>query len=736
MLSGSLGVGSRTPVDGAPAWVTLEVVTGGFATGGFMAGGDLTDYERKYAEQYSLEEGANLRLHLNRYFISEQGVAELQTAIGTGGYEVKVPEEAALLVVAWLLSSGHAPQARELLDMISPYFSTLRFFPHLVEQPKPSGSTVYIQDVKTTINKLQEIEPNKAILTQREALRVWNPLYDEAVSLFLETVQGDQPEMVDQGKTSSGPMRRVQGGWPCQVYPADWKGRAADLVRRIKSLRQNNHLSAKLTHRKASLAQLYPLLAKCADDPASLNGLEVSRIRLILARYITRRGLPDSETCRDRRSLEQRQAATPVYSDVAQVLATRLMHYPRNQGIENLEPVLVSISDEEVEASGLAADTALPPTMRRRVERCLCDTVQTLIERGLITSGEVLAQVLPQVTSSLRAVGIEDPHLRQVYAAVYRVFRRRRSLLLLDLQSQVKIEELPWVKAIETFRRNNLSKGELITQSLQEVVTLTLTSFPQAILPNKLLQEIRALAKGADLKVPIVDELAADIFMGSFSPKYLDAAKLSASLLKDSLYARYYDIDYVAVEQMQPPKQPKRPRWSFFSGPQTSGDSFASLCMERAGVKELSWDPATNGMVIEQQQILTTQNLAPLLVKLELVQTLQPQLEEMARECFRWVCQRIQTSDGTKWHARLIAIKNAAYAWRQMVLYLSLIDTSELNDWLAWAGEYLQDRGHTFQQRLLPAFAGLGNAAHVNANPTDGMCFLGWSKKRHWLIQE
>ena len=37
MADGSLSVGSRTPVSGTPAWVTLEVAHGGFATGRLLA---------------------------------------------------------------------------------------------------------------------------------------------------------------------------------------------------------------------------------------------------------------------------------------------------------------------------------------------------------------------------------------------------------------------------------------------------------------------------------------------------------------------------------------------------------------------------------------------------------------------------------------------------------------------------------------------------------------------------
>ena len=44
MHDGSISVGSRIPVEGRPEWLTLEVVTGGFATGGLMAGGDLVGF--------------------------------------------------------------------------------------------------------------------------------------------------------------------------------------------------------------------------------------------------------------------------------------------------------------------------------------------------------------------------------------------------------------------------------------------------------------------------------------------------------------------------------------------------------------------------------------------------------------------------------------------------------------------------------------------------------------------
>jgi len=164
--------------------------------------------------------------------------------------------------------------------------------------------------------------------------------------------------------------------------------------------------------------------------------------------------------------------------------------------------------------------------------------------------------------SEIRGAGIADLALRQLYAATYRAFRRRRSLLLLNLEKQIQIEELPWVAAVDRFRSENLSSRELAKQTLHEVTLLAITSFPFAILPNKLLQELRALAKGADLTIPLVDEVAADIFMGEFSQKFPESAKRAADLLDRSLYATYFGIDYNEVRSIPEAEETKqRFRW-------------------------------------------------------------------------------------------------------------------------------------------------------------------------------
>jgi hypothetical protein len=382
----------------------------------------------------------------------------------------------------------------------------------------------------------------------------------------------------------------------------------------------------------------------------------------------------------------------------------------------------------------LVAGSSIPNSIQRKVERCLHETVAVLVERGLITSGETLARVLPQMTSGLRAAGISDPVLRQLYSALYRAFRRRRSLLLLNLETQVRIEELPWVAVIDRFRSESLSTRELARQTLEEVTVLTVTSFPHAILPNKLLQELRALIQTAGLNIPIVDELAADIFMGEFSGKFVESAKMSADLLDGTLYAVYYGIDYEAVRGI--PSQ-KNGGTGWFGGIRAR-NSFAELCASRAGVRLGTWDPATNGMIIEQQQILTTQNLAALFLGLELSMAIHDQLSDMAMRSFRWICRRLQMKPA-KMHAHLIAIKNTAYAWRQMVFYLALLPDREVRAFVELAERHLNAQSTSFAARFRPAIEGLklaadGESLNANRSARDAKRFLGWSKQRHWLI--
>lgn len=142
-------------------------------------------------------------------------------------------------------------------------------------------------------------------------------------------------------------------------------------------------------------------------------------------------------------------------------------------------------------------------------------------------------------------------------------------------------------------------------------------------------------------------------------------------------------------------------------------------------------------MVIEQQQILTTQNLAVLCSELGLTGTLRDRFPAMARTCLTWIFRRQQT-DARDWHARLVILKNTAYAWRQMLFFLSFVTPAELAAFVEWAKSQFQEQPEDFQLRFRPAFTGLVLASEGKVFDDDAHArrFLGWSKERHWLLPE
>jgi len=717
MYSGELQIGSRTPVSGTSSWATLEVATGGFATGQLLAGGDLTDYEKDLAEQLNIPLGPETRALLNGYFISQEGVQRLRDHASTGQFTVNLPEEGALLAVACLIDKGDSVGANEVLSHIFPYFAELRFFPNLQGQENSSES-VFLQSVGETINKLGSVQTSRQVRAQDEAVNVWIPLYDSLVSLLVETIAGEIPS-VEIGQSGN---HKISGGYPGQKLPDGWVERARVVI----ALHEENASQHKLCGRRLKQGSAHQRFLKATQSLVESQNLpagDQQYIRLQLARYIAKRGLPGSAQHNVSRGTQTQECRGPKYRDIAELLGRRLSALPKDQGIENISfyvaPILTSEASNQVPEG-----TCIPKHIVKKVGRAQIATVDELIQQGYITSADVLAEVLPQMTSGVRAASFTDIRLKRVYMSVYRAFRRRRSLLLINFESQVKITELPWILEIEKFRATNLADREPALVVLNDVLVLALSHFPQALLPNKLLQEIRALLDQAGLDVPIVDEVAADIFMGRFTQKYSNSATIASDLLSDTTYAKYYNIDYVALS--------KRLQKSL------GGEEFSKVCAERVVAESERWSVARNGVVIEQQQILTTQNLAVVFHKLNLLDLVKTKLPGMIENTFSWICRRQQVPIDN-YHAGLIMLKNTAYAWRQMVFYLSLLPHRDQVELLSWMFAHFNKQGIEFRNRFKPVMNGLKAAIagkSITRNDPESLMFLGWTVDRHPLMPE
>ncbi|MEV4052451.1 hypothetical protein AB0J55_14820 [Amycolatopsis sp. NPDC049688] len=685
MAGGTLEIGSRTPVADTPAWVTLEVAHGGFATGRYLA------EVPPRPEELALAPGRADRESLNSWYLTDAGLAALRAALATESYRVEFPEDAALPVVAWLLGHGHAEAALDLLAELRPLLHRLRLAPLPGAVPRPAGALVRLSTVGEVRETLRSAATKPAIAAMLETLRVWHPLFDRLVALWAETVDGELPRL-------AGPA--VTGGWPCRTWPDGWAARRAQWLADYATASARHTASAAHTHPKGNFARLHHALLACEHDSAALTGRDVGWIRRALANTVTKHGEPGSERRAALRSVQAAVAARPTHAELAAVLAGRLDAYPGDGGLPSPDP--------------LGGD--FPPRLVAKAARALEAPIEELVERGIITSGDVLATVLPQITAQLMAANIEDEQLAALYAQTYAAFRRRRGLLLLDLAHQVRFEELPWIAALEPFRARR--PGTAAQQTLTQTVLLALGSFPQAILPNTLLRELGALAKQADRPMPLLEELAADIFMGTFTAKWRTAAEITSRVMADTLYARYYDLPAAW--------EPRRRR-----GFRRTADDFAEVCKARAGRR--GWSVAGNGMVIEQSQILTTHNLAVLVETLGLQARLRSAAPELAERTFAWVVRRLAVRAGdayTEWQL----LKNIAYAWRQGIFYLSFCTGDQQRAAVDRLRELVDP-----ESRFAPAVAGL---AHVVAGGRfteqgfapdgPGRRLLGWTTGRHW----
>src|SRR5262249_47822311 len=183
----------------------------------------------------------------------------------------------------------------------------------------------------------------------------------------------------------------------------------------------------------------------------------------------------------------------PSHHQLAAVAISRLSFLPQDRGTPEIEEVLRDVTPEEAQATGLRRGVALPPPVRRIVSRAFEGTVESLIERGVVPSSEVLARLVPQIAAKSIADGVSDPDLSRLMAAHYVAFRRRRSLLLLNLEHQVRLDELPWVRAVSSHRRTE-AEGSRSSQALQRLSELAVGGFPGTIFPNPLIRELDALA--------------------------------------------------------------------------------------------------------------------------------------------------------------------------------------------------------------------------------------------------
>lgn len=702
IASGSLRVGSRAPVRDLPAWVTLEVLRGGFATGRAKAGGPLSADERQRADRLGLEPN---RAALFGSWLTDDGLAELSELLGSGAYRIGQPENAALLIVSWLVANGDRAAALELLDVIGPYADRLRFSPVIDQGRGPVG-----QVWRRTAGEAQELLAAKrtprTISAEREALGIWIPLIDRFLTLWWATRD-------DSGDLGS-------------VWTAENAETAAQLASAYDQALVQHRLCRKYRDPKENLPILVDLTRARLTGP--LSQAQRRRVTSVVDAMVTKRGAPGGSALAALRSTQARTLAAPLHRELAQVVAQRCATLPPDRGIDEIEAVLGTITRPEAERFGVPVGTSPPASVTRTVRAAASGTVEELIETGVITSAEVLAELIPALTAEQIGTGYRDPALGRVVAATYEAFRSRRSLLLLDLAEQVQFGELPWVRAVQPHALVTQPEGPL--RVARRVAALALDAFPATILPNPLIAELTTLSTVGGESWPLTEELAADIFMGRFSDKFRLAAQVAAAELADSIYARYYGIDYLEVLALDP--TPRQGPFAEIVGRitrQPTAESFGDLC-SRAVPPGNRWSVARNGMIIERQQQLTTHNLAVLVLRGK-VNPSRPWFDlavaaaERAGELLHLARRQSRP---------LPTVKDAAYAWRQALFFLTLAGADRTAELVATIASTGVDDWP--MRAVLDGLSDVADGAEFDEEGRSprGRRLTGWTMTSHWAL--
>lgn len=703
--------------------------------------------------------GREGRHALNDFFASSEGVRLLQRAVEEGSYETTCPEESALLVIAYFLSCGKNVEAESILKSIQPYFSRLRFYPRLtnkavltenssVQLPQAAGTIqVQVAPVEAVVASLERRARKTTVIDEKldDALEAqeFRSMYDAAVSLVNETVAGGEVPVATLDRATAKNV--VVGGWPCQVYTVPgWKERCDALLAKYEAAtaaREERKKKAVLSRtpppstsrrwrprrgreeegdveekkpRATNRSRVMELLRVMRDNPKALTGRQVAFLRVMVA---THNGA-------------SKRFPTTISTLGSAALCNVVLSRYRVCG--SLDKSIGPITEADSVSSSCPVGFPLPASIRRKVTRGIKSSIPSLVEARALTSGEVLARVLPQASASALTSHLSDARVKLLFEGLYLAFRRRRSLLLLNLEQQVKLEELPWAAAlcqlVNAGGAQETSKAVLVTVS-----RISLESWPQTILPNKLLQEFKAFAAASGLtqeknvdesRLVILEELAADIFQGTFAPKWLRAAQICRSRLPStSLYCTYFGIAWEKLDKSSfddVMNEYVKSRLTYSDGSPKSGYV------------------AQQGMLVESAMIWTTHNVLPLIVACEVAFD-DATLLRMAEKAFKWIIKKLEHPElCSKWTLRLARAKNAAYAWRQMILFLSLVSNPSLIAEQFWPrAQSLFSRSHDqgFRTRFAPAVAGLGKHILPNGGGDEGRLFSGWAPIwNHWVL--
>jgi len=182
--------------------------------------------------------------------------------------------------------------------------------------------------------------------------------------------------------------------------------------------------------------------------------------------------------------------------------------------------------------------------------------------------------------------------------------------------------------------------------------------------------------------------------------------------MRNTLYEEYYQLDYEKIGNFKDEADLGR---------------YCDAC---------TGSVTTNGKAIERCMVVTTHNLALVFEKLDMRERFQDLMPALARRIFNFIIRETDNLVGMDWQTRLQHLKNASYAFRQMVFFLSFLSREEQASFFEWVFarvNKLKDEG--YKSRLLLPVQTL-HASWTGTKQENRTIFNGWvgQGERHFLM--
>ena len=757
--------GSRRPTE-YPTWVTLEVAHGGFATGRAMA-----SFEMDAARSGDLTPPRS-----NESFLTPSGMEELVGMLDSGCYRTTYPEHSALLAFAQLVRSGDATSARQLLHEIAPYFLEIRFYPKATSKPSAIDDlrvgVATTSDLPKTLGRVRARSLDgtraKRMALQRDACDMYEPIQAEAVKLLLlstgSPLDCDNPSWEDDNQllsTVDSGLREAIGAlvtrftklseysvtksettsrWELVTY---YEGEQK--LTTFKNVEDTNKMYpfkvGRHTKARSSTRLFVEALATAVAPPESaesLSNAEKHKLGNRLRSVIAKRGVigGNRHDAVYRKQVELSSAVAdpvPVFVDAAtkETEACSSDLYITERDLPLVQSKIVQRVKDD--CKGFFANdewdqyrarrqfhdyrnitAPIPSSVEKALSRTTARSLSEHVACGAVVSAEGIARCVSELFAAASANTLQDPVLRRLHYSTMSAFNRRRSLLLVNLERQVRVHELPWVAAIaqinvkggegETQEKESVNETSAVVDTVRTAAQVWLASFPQTSVPNNFLRAIQNVMlprkptpqldspvecdgddHDDDLEAPredlpislspenkfgvprLLKELATDLFMGEFTQSFPLSTLETAKALRGTTYERYYNLGEVYSSYISAAEA--------LIAAKGTQHYLSKLLLEAATSAKALWgskeDANTNftissGRTLEAVMVLSSHNLLQFYEWLQL----DGAVDNVSSACTVWayIVDRFIHPPGR--HTR--GYKQVAYAWRQLLFFVSI----------------------------------------------------------------